>query len=130
MKSLIVAALFLFAVTAMGQGIKYPYTDKYGTIYGKPMPYQTAIDILEWWDEWLDSCWADSTWEDRAALVWIGADTVYPDCPIAEKWYWPRSDGRVLDLTHNVVKTHCYHAIRRDPSNFQEFMEFIRRRNK
>jgi len=86
--------------------------------------------LVGYWDEWSDSCWADSTWEDRAGLIVASADSSWPDCPITEKWNWPRGDGKLLDLTHNVVRLHCYHAIRRDPNDLLGFMEFIKRRTK
>lgn len=75
-----------------------------------------AIDIVvnyvlqDYWDEWVDSCWADST-------VWYVRDIQDSTILTADKKYivgW---------LTHPETTW-----VHRDPNNLKEFMEFFRRK--
>lgn len=112
MKYLILASLIAVLLLCAAQGAKgqdsiwYPYKSLNGTIYGKPMPHQFAVDLLVWWDEWVDSCWADSTLQT----------------------YYPRHCN-ADPCTHLVSIPSTTRWTHRNP-DFPGFMDFIRRRTK
>ena len=68
------------------------------------------------WDEWIDSCWADSSAKVRQ---WHAGQSWYPN-----KWYNQREINNMYKYTDlEVLKwTH------RDPNDLKGFMEFIRRK--
>ena len=120
--------LLLGAQVARGQdttrgNILFPYTDRHGTTYSKPRPYQTPRDLLVWWKDWTDSCWADSTRDSLGCFVF--------DTPC---WFdfMPSPNATDQQMYHLCKRSSHNHFVwrHRDLNDLKGFFEFLMRRIK
>jgi hypothetical protein len=107
-------AVMLTALVAKGQEIDSSTGyNLYGILRPTQVipPYSSTLELLGFWDKWVDSCWADSTFQLSMLLT----------C-------------RSLGDTTRPLAVSCWHdtlgVTHRDPNDLKGFMEFLRRRTK
>ena len=108
--------------------IRGPYIPQPPPDWGRILTEKSLVAL---WDEWQDSCWADSTVENLVPRIDYTTLQLpiyrIPECG-GQLWGWTKGPGRYADTTHHPNDEGCLHAIHRDPNNLKEFINFIRRK--